>query len=580
MATLKPLQIFHGPSPEGDEPTVSLLLTAEAAELADVPASAERLEELIGHWFTAPERPTADLLSAGRFTVALARALVNEHGGVVRVATARATDGGVRLVLGHHHPVASLRALETALSIALGAAKASEAALGKALQAFSAAVRGVTPDGQASLLLAHALERGVPARAIDWSARLWLHGWGARSEIVFESAPRGDSANGGQLVRVKALTKRLAVSAGFSVLPGAVVTKAEDLEAAARGIGFPCVTKPVDSGQSRGVTTAIRDLAELRAGWAEAQRLSKSGVLVERHADGEVHRLMVMRGKFWKAVQRPRPFVTGDGKSTVLALTEALNAGIARLVRPSALAGPVPRDAKFDLCLRRQGLTAATVPAAGARVIVRDVPLLSNGATEYADLTERVDPALRLACEQLAQLLGADSLGIDVVAGDIARAETCRFLEANLTPGLRLLRMAGVSVAEIGQAVLGDAPGRVPSTLVLAPREAHARIRGLAPAREGRGWTDGRAVGIGDRTFPTSVRTPHDGVELLVRNPAVTSLLVLADPADITSGGLPIDRVDTTVILAGTALPAEWEAVIRKLSGKVVSAKDEGEAVR
>jgi len=573
MISLKTLHIFRGPSPESDEPAVEVLLSAEAADLAPLPAAAERLGRLLGRWFKPSAAPTADLLSAGRYTAELARALVSEHGGVVEVAKARLAPGGVILTLGQHKPEASLLAIEAATRLALGSAKVADAEIAKALETLWRTIVPMSPDAQATVLLRHARAAGVPVRGLDTASRLWLYGWGARSDIFFEASPRADSVIGANLASSKPVTKQVALSAGFRVLASAVVGRAEELGRVAEGLGFPCVTKPLNDGQSRGVTVGIRDLDGLKAGWAAAQAVSKGPVLVERHAEGEACRLTVLQGKLWKAVLRPRPTVTGDGRSNVLQLAKARNEALAATLRPSSLLRPAPIDPAFEACVRRQGLTPASVPAAGAKVIIRDIPLLSQGATEYADVTARLHPDLRAAAEDLARLLGAGSLGIDLVAEDISRPETCHFLEANLTPGLRLLLAAGFSAQDIGRAVLGEKPGRVPATLVIAPRAEHARIREGSPAKAGQGWTDGRAVGLAGRTFPTAVRSTQDGVDLLVRNPSVESLLVLADPEDLLAGGLPLDRVDQAVIAAGAALPPEWEALVRRVSAKVETGK-------
>jgi cyanophycin synthetase len=207
---------------------------------------------------------------------------------------------------------------------------------------------------------------------------------------------------------------------------------------------------------------------------------------------------------------------------------------------------------------------------------VREIPLLSKGATGYEDVTSRIHQDVRLAAEGLAGLMGAVSLGIDIMAEDISRPETVYFLEANLTPGLSMFKEVGMTPVEIGSAVLGDVPARIPSLLILAARANHARILELAPRSESVGWTDGRQVGLGCRSFPTAVQSPHDGVDLLVRNPAVGSLLVVCDPEELVAEGLPLDRLDSTLITAGASLPAEWEALVRRCSARVAHKSVEG----
>ncbi len=164
-------------------------------------------------------------------------------------------------------------------------------------------------------------------------------------------------------------------------------------------------------------------------------------------------------------------------------------------------------------------------------------------------------------------MVGAASLGIDLVAADISLPETAFFLEANLTPGLRVARAAGLSAEAIGAALLGNGPSRLPSTLIVAPRVEHAGILGRAQLTPSTGWTDGRAVGMGERRLPAAVTTPHDGIDLLVRRPSLESLLVLADAADILEGGMPLDRADKIVVAEEAALPADWMDTLRRHGG-------------
>lgn len=568
MASLKLLATYHGPSPHADEPSVEALLELTEAELSRVPESAPKLAAATSRFFAPGDLPGADGLEAGRFIVLLAKALANERGGLIRAASARQEPAGVVLTLGFHHPRGALLALEAAVRLAIGAGRAAPADVAKAVAKLMESLVPFTPDPQAGILLRHAQAAGIPARRLDEGARLWQFGWGARSEIQFEAASRSDSFISLKVSVGKDLTKRLAQAAGFRVKPGVLVTRPEDLERAAKAVGVPCVTKPVAGSLSRGVTVGITDLAGLRRGWDDALAVGKGGVFVERHAEGDPHRIMVVRGKVWKVILRPRPFVVGDGASSVEALVRARNGALMAGPRPSTLWRPAPMDAAFVACLRRQGLSPASVPASGRKVLIREIPMLDQGASAYEDVTPRLHPEIRAAAEELARMLGAGCLGVDLMAEDVSRPESSAFLEANLTPGLRVLKAAGLTDGEIGAGVLGDRAGRIPAVLIIAPRADHAAILARRPLAAEVGWTDGRGVGVGTLRLPALVPTPHDGVDLLVRRPSVESLLILADPSDILSHGMPLDRVDRTILADGAQLPPAWVDTLRGHSGE------------
>lgn len=570
MASLKLLATYHGPSPHADEPSVETLLELTEAELAKVPGSASKLAA--SSRLLAPGTlPGADSLEAGRFVVLLAQSLLNERGGLIRAASARREPAGVVLTLGFHHPRGALLALDTAVRLAVGAGSASQQDLAKAITRLMEGLVPFTPDPQAGILIRHALAKGIPARRVDERSRLWQFGWGARSEIHFEAASQADSLVAYKITVGKDVTKRLAQAAGFRVQASLLAARPEDLEGAARAVGFPCVTKPLAGSHSRGVTVGIVDLQGLRQGWASAQAVDKGPVLVERHAEGDPHRIMVVRGKVWRAVLRPRPSVVGDGVSDVVALVRARNTSILAGQRPSSLWKPAPLDAAFVACLRRQGLSPASVPGAGRKVLIREIPMMDQGAAAYVDVTARLHREIREAAEELARMIGAGCLGIDLMAEDVSRPEGAAFLEANLTPELRVLKAAGLSDADIGEGLLGGGVGRLPTTLIVAPRADHAAILARRAPADAVGWTDGRGVGAGSRLLPARVPTPHDGVDLLVRRPTVESLLVLADPADIESHGMPLDRFDRIVLADGAALPQAWMETLRRRSGELLT---------
>lgn len=578
MASLGTPHVLNGASPWSDDPCVMVTLRMEATELAKVPAAAERLATRLGHWIKPSGCGTADIVQAGRLVVEVARALLNEQGGVITTAKVMPEGDGARLVLGFHHPRATLVALEAAARLAMGAGAATDGELGKALNAAWANLAPLSPDPQASILIAAAREAGIPVRPLDWETRTWLHGWGSRAEVQFEACSRGDSGMARRLSARKTTTKPLAQAAGFAVQPGFLVNTQSELAKAATRIGFPCVLKPLAGKQSQGVTTGIRNEAELLSAWSNAQSMAKGPALIERHAPGEAYRLLVSRGRFWKAIIRPRPFVTGDGVSTVLELAKARNRPIEAALRPSSLLRPAPLDGGFTGCLARQGLTPSSVPASGTRVLIRDIPMLNQGATDYRDVTEQVHADIRAASENLSTLLGAGLCGIDLIAEDLSKPETCFFLEANTAPGLRILRAAGIPAAEIRQAAVGDKAARLPHAVILCPRERHAEVRQLLPDQAGLGWTDGRSCGIGTRLLPAKVTAPSHGLDLLVRNPSVAALALLVDPADLLSEGLPGEKPDLVLSLGGVRLEPEWSATLARVAARHVATADADEA--
>ena len=116
----------------------------------------------------------------------------------------------------------------------------------------------------------------------------------------------------------KKLTTQLLAAAGLPVPRSEIVRSEDEAAGAARRIGFPVVTKPIDGNHGRGVMLDLGDEASVRAGYrmslAEAHR---AAVVVESYVTGNDYRVLVVGGHMVAVAQRVPAHVTGDGKHTV-----------------------------------------------------------------------------------------------------------------------------------------------------------------------------------------------------------------------------------------------------------------------
>lgn len=149
----------------------------------------------------------------------------------------------------------------------------------------------------------YARQHDLPYRRHVPGTRFWQFGWGGRSEICFESSPMEGSAQGKPWARDKGLSKQTFRALGVPAAPSIIVRSRAELEQVMRTVGFPCVTKPLDCGRSQGVTTDIRDHGHLVQGFREAARNTAGSITIERHVEGEVHRMIVVRGRLWKGIR-------------------------------------------------------------------------------------------------------------------------------------------------------------------------------------------------------------------------------------------------------------------------------------
>src|SRR5207245_6750001 len=112
----------------------------------------------------------------------------------------------------------------------------------------------------------------------------------------------------------KKLTTQLLAAAGLPVPRSEIVRTEDEAVAAARRIGHPVVTKPIDGNHGRGVSLDLRDEAAVRAGFDRAfQEAHRPAVVVESLVTGNDYRVPVIGGHM-VAVAQPAPtHLHGDG---------------------------------------------------------------------------------------------------------------------------------------------------------------------------------------------------------------------------------------------------------------------------
>ena len=84
------------------------------------------------------------------------------------------------------------------------------------------------------------------------------------------------------------------------------------------------VLKPLNANHGRGVTTDIRDDAQLEKAYDKAKEHGNA-VIVETFLEGLDHRLLVVDGKLVAAAKRVPAHVVGDGKHSVEELVAIVN---------------------------------------------------------------------------------------------------------------------------------------------------------------------------------------------------------------------------------------------------------------
>ena len=403
-----------------------------------------------------------------------------------------------------------------------------------------------------------AIARGIPYRRLTQGS-LVQFGWGSRQRRIQAAETDRTSAIAESIAQDKELTKKLLHAAGVPVPLGRPVTSAEDAWAAAQEIGGPVVVKPRDGNQGKGISVNIQTREEVMAAYNVAVEF-RDDILVERFLPGHDFRFLVIGDKLIAAARRDPPQVIGDGTHTVRELVDIVNSDPRRGVGHATSLTKIRFD---DIALARlatQNYTADSVPAKGARVILRNNANLSTGGTA-TDVTDDVHPELAACAIAAAQTVGLDICGIDVVCDSVLKPleeQGGGIVEVNAAPGLRMHlspsygKGRGVGEAIVSMMFRPGENARIPVVAVAGTngKTTTARLIGNIFAKNGMGvgmtstdgvYIEGRRIDTGDCSGPKSARN-------VLLHPDVDAAVFETARGGVLREGLGFDRCDVAVV--------------------------------
>jgi cyanophycin synthetase len=356
----------------------------------------------------------------------------------------------------------------------------------------------------------------------------------------------------------KELTKQLLDAAGVPVPRGRPVTSADDGWAAAQDIGLPVVVKPQDGNQGKGVTVNIVTRDQLDAAYASAAEYGE--VMVEKFLPGFDYRLLVVGNRLVAAARRDPPQVIGDGVSTVRQLVDTVNLDPRRGEGHATSLTKIRLDAIAIGRLESLGMTPASVPALGQRVVLRNNANLSTGGTA-TDVTDTVHPEVAARAIDAAQMVGLHICGVDMVCENVLRPleeQHGGVVEVNAAPGLRMhISPSFGRGRDVGAAVMdtlfaqGD-DGRIPVVAVTGTNGKTTTARLINHLFMSMGmrtgmtntdgvWIDGRQTDSGDCSGPKSARN-------VLMHPDVEAAVFEVARGGVLREGLGFDRCEVAVV--------------------------------
>lgn len=402
-----------------------------------------------------------------------------------------------------------------------------------------------------------ATERGIPhIRLTD--GNLVQLGHGARQRRIWTAETDKTSAIAEEIASDKDLTKSLLQSCGVRVPDGRIVKTVDEAWDAAQDIGLPVALKPYDGNHGRGVSLDLSNRPDIEAAFHLAQRKGNGSVIVEQFIPGNEHRLLIVGKRVVAAARGEAAWVVGDGRSSIIELVDSqINTDPRRGTGEDAPLNVLAPEigAEIILELERQGLTAYSVPASGAKVLIQ-----RNGNVAF-DVTDHVHPTVAAAATLAARVVGLDIAGVDLVLEDISRSldeQRGAVIEVNASPGLLAhLKPADGQPRPIGKAIIEhlfdtDKNGRIPIVGVTGMQNTTRIARLIAWLL----YISGKHVGLackdgyflGARQVESKDCVNWEAGQRLLINRAVEAAVFESSSRMILSEGLAYDKCTVGVV--------------------------------
>ena len=471
-----------------------------------------------------------------------------------------ASDNAAVLALPYERQEVFTAALQHAARLLMGwssadAPNAKTAETAKNLHVWLLSVR---PQGwkiNTLYFFAAARRRGIPTTFRDGLLQL---GQGRHAELLDSSFTGRTSGLASNLAKSKSLTSQVLARAGVPVPAQWIVGTPQNAEKAAQALGWPVVVKPVNQDQGVGVWPRIRSLSALQEAFAAAEKHSPGRVIVEKHIEGQDHRLLVVDGVFRIATLRVPGGVVGDGVQTVQRLLAALNAEPVRGVDRTSLMVQIRLDEQALDCLAEAALTPDSVPELGRFVRLRRTANISTGGTAH-DVTDKVHPDNRALVERAARLMGLDIAGVDFLCADIGqswRAVGGAINEVNAQPAFRAhwLGAPGRDInGEVVDALFRHKPARIPTAAITGTNGKTTVARMLHQIWRAAGKSAGvcttQGVWVGDELVSNENLSGFPGARMLLDDPALEAAVIEMPRKGLLVFGHPSDRYDVAALL-------------------------------
>ncbi len=414
--------------------------------------------------------------------------------------------------------------------------------------------------GPSTGALVHAAEeRRIPWIRLGTNSLIQL-GHGRYQQRVQATVTSRTSHIAVELASDKEETNKVLARLGLPVPRQALVRTAAAAVDAAEKIGYPVVVKPWNANHGRGISIGLTDGDQVALAFDVAAEHSRS-VIIEKFISGFDHRMLVINGELVAVSQRIPGHVVGDGRRTIAALVEEVNADPRRGIGHEKVLTRLEFDHQAEQMMLRHGYTPSSVPVAGETVFLRSTGNLSTGGTAI-DMTDVVHPDNAEMAVRAVSAIGLDVGGVDFLTTDISRSYKevgGAICEVNAAPGFRMHmapsagRPRDVAGPLIDMLFPAGAPSRIPIAAVTGTNGKTTTARMLAHIHKLAGhhvgltttdgvYIDGQRTVAGDMTGPVSTR-------MVLSDPFVDVAVLEVARGGLLRAGMGVRHVDVGAVL-------------------------------
>lgn len=412
-------------------------------------------------------------------------------------------------------------------------------------------------------IVEEAVKRGIPYIRLNKHSLVQL-GYGVNQKRIRATIAGTTSSIAVDIAGDKEETKNLLDAAEIPVPSGTIVRTEEDLKDAVEEVGYPLVLKPVDGNHGKGATTNITNWQQAIIAFYAAQVYSQS-VICEKFITGFDFRLLVINYKFICAALRTPASVTGDGEHSIQWLVDETNKDPKRGYGHEKVLTQIKIDDFSHKMLVDKGYTLQTVPVKDELVLLKPTANLSTGGTSE-DVTDEVHPVNVFMAERIAQIIGLDICGIDIMAPDL---KTPLFenggavLEVNAAPGFRMhIEPAKGLARNVAEPVIemlfpkGSA-GRIPIIAITGTNGKTTTTRLIAHickiAGYKVGFTTSDGVYIQNQLMMKGDCTGPVSAQFVLKDPTVDFAVLESARGGILKSGLAFRNCDIAIVTNVTA---------------------------